>query len=40
MSYKFPDTCKNWTTTDINSLYTIPLEKVVLDNNDKVVKNI
>lgn len=40
MSYKFPDSCKNWQTTDFDTLYSIGLEKVVIDHNEFVVKNI
>lgn len=40
MGNKYPDSCKNWGTTDYNELYTIPLEKFVIENNINVVKNV
>jgi DNA topoisomerase III len=51
MSYKFPDQCKNWQTTDIDTLYrsklstphdtfAVDLEKIPLENNINVVKNV
>ncbi|CDW85516.1 dna topoisomerase [Stylonychia lemnae] len=40
MNYKYPDTCKNWQTTDYDLLFQIPLEKFVMDSNKQVVKNV
>ena len=40
MGLKYPDSCKNWEETDMESLYTIPLEKVPIENSKKVVENI
>ena len=40
MGLKYPDHCKNWQQTDMESLYTIPLEKVPIENSKKVVENI
>jgi len=40
MGLKYPDHCKNWQSTDMESLYEIPLEKVPIDTSVKVVENL
>ena len=40
MGLKFPDHCKNWQTTNMEGLYEIPLEKIPIENAEKVVQNI
>ena len=33
MGLKYPDSCKNWQATNMESLYEIPLEKVPIENS-------
>ncbi len=40
MGLKYPDHCKNWSQTDMQSLYEIPLEKVPTETSTKVVENL
>jgi len=40
MGLKYPDYCKNWAETDMESLYEIPLEKVPNENSHKIVENL
>ena len=40
MGLKYPDHCKNWQATDMQSLYDIPLEKVPTETSVKVVENL
>lgn len=50
MTYKFPDSCKNWQTTDFDTLYKskpsvlnhciVNLEKIPIENNENVVKHV
>ena len=40
MGLKYPDSCKNWQTTDIQSLFSVALEKIPIENSIPVVKNL
>jgi len=40
MGLKYPDHCKNWSTTDMDELYQIPLLKVPIESSEKVVQNL
>ena len=40
MGLKYPDSCKNWQATNMESLYEIPLEKVPIENSKQVVENL
>jgi len=50
MGYKYPESCKNWQTTNYDLLYTgkvfflqnclVGLEKYIIENNINVVKNV
>jgi len=40
MGLKFPDSYKNWQTTNIDELYKIDLEKILIESSREVVKNL
>lgn len=40
MNLKYPDECKDWLKTDMESLYEIELEKVPIETSVPVVKNL
>ena len=40
MGLKYPDSCKNWQATPMESLYEVPLEKVPTSTSEKVVKQL
>lgn len=40
MGLKYPDHCKNWQQTDMESLYEIALEKVPIETSKNVVTNL
>ena len=40
MGLKYPDSCKNWQATNMESLYEIPLEKVPIETSVKVVESL
>ena len=40
MGLKYPEHCKNWQTTNMESLYEVELEKEPIENSKKVVENL
>jgi len=40
MNFRFPETHKNWQTTNLDELYSVRLEKATIDRSVDIVKNL